>query len=432
MRSAGSSTLQNNRQLKLNAICLADGKPPAGKETPLSIEGSVTNAKGQTITLSQVQKQRAALLLTPLGARPTPQTHKIVYVAFTGDDNAPSQPDATLGHHGWVVAFDVDDWREAAAWLPTPSSFGGGIWQSSQGLAADDESNVYGVTSNGGYLVNPDPASTRTSTARRTSPKASSGSFAGEFAEARGLVLAVPDFGAEVLDVGGGRAIWPWLGLYGPGCRRRRSGAAAGDGVGARRRQRRGALRAGPGELRKDHRCDHGRCDFSKLKAPPAFLTFDASAPPYNGASAEGDLDFKPQPGLKTHHLHGTPVYWVSAEHGPMLFAWGENSELRAFSIDSSGRIKLIAHGAELASGQQLATDKSNMGGMPGGMVTVSADGQNGGIVWGTAPAEGDANMDPVPGVVRAYDATAFDPAPNPIGAREAAAPMAAGRLHLQ
>ncbi len=30
---------QNNRQLKLNAIRLADGNPPAGKETPLSIDG---------------------------------------------------------------------------------------------------------------------------------------------------------------------------------------------------------------------------------------------------------------------------------------------------------------------------------------------------------------------------------------------------------
>jgi outer membrane protein assembly factor BamB len=36
-----------------------------------------------------------------------------------------------------------------------------------------------------------------------------------------------------------------------------------------------------------------------------------------------------------------------------------------------------------------------------------------GGIVWGTAPAEGDANMETVPGVVRAYDATDFDPGPD-------------------
>ena len=49
---------------------------------------------------------------------------------------------------------------------------------------------------------------------------------------------------------------------------------------------------------------------------------------------------------------------------------------------------------------------------MPGGMITLSADGQKEGIVWGTAPAEGDANMMAEPGVVRAYDVTDFDPAP--------------------
>ena len=85
-------------------------------------------------------------------------------------------------------------------------------------------------------------------------------------------------------------------------------------------------------------------------------------------------MDFKPQPGWKTHHLHGSPVYWVSARHGPMLFAWGENAELRAFAFDPSGHVKLLAHGSELASGP-LATAPDNMGGMPGGMLSLSANG---------------------------------------------------------
>jgi hypothetical protein len=155
--------------------------------------------------------------------------------------------------------------------------------------------------------------------------------------------------------------------------------------------------------------------DFSKLKVPPAFLTFDPdpNSPPYKGASPVGNMDFKPQPGWKTHHLHGSPVYWVSAKHGPMLFAWGENAELRAFAFDPSGRVKLLAHGSELASGP-LATAPDNMGGMPGGMLSLSANGQNNGIVWGTAPLNGDANKHVVDGIIRAYDASDFDPAPNP------------------
>jgi hypothetical protein len=96
-----------------------------------------------------------------------------------------------------------------------------------------------------------------------------------------------------------------------------------------------------------------------------------------------------------------------------MLFAWGENAGLRAFSIDAFGHIRLLAHGAELASGP-LATAEGNLGGMPGGMITLSADGQDAGIVWGTAPASGDANKAVTPGIVRAYDASDFDPAPTP------------------
>jgi outer membrane protein assembly factor BamB len=73
-----------NRQLRVNALGLKDGKPPPGKQQPLPIEASVTNASGQKIALSQVQKQRAALLLVPLGAKSSPQIHKMLYVATTG------------------------------------------------------------------------------------------------------------------------------------------------------------------------------------------------------------------------------------------------------------------------------------------------------------------------------------------------------------
>src|SRR5947207_15578086 len=80
----------------------------------------------------------------------------MLYVTTTGSDTPPSKPDATLQNHGWVVAFDVDDWKPIGHWLATPNSFGGGIWQSSQGPAADDQGNDYVVTSNRGYLVDPD------------------------------------------------------------------------------------------------------------------------------------------------------------------------------------------------------------------------------------------------------------------------------------
>jgi hypothetical protein len=396
---------QNNRQLKLNAIGLADGKAPTGKETPLSIEGSMTNAKGQIIALKQVQKQRAALLLVPLDPRPSPQAHKFVYAATTGDDN--QHPDATAGYHGWVVAFDVDSWREVGTWLATPNGVGGGVWQSSQGLSADENGNVYGITSNGGYLVSQD--GNKVDFNGKTD-------FGESFIKLsmRGNSLTLTDWFSPFRDAT--RQQWTNQEVSQPYNGYNYEDQDVGSGGAVLPPNTNLVLGAGKdGVLYVLDKDNLGKSvgDFTKLKAPPAFLTFDATSPPYTGTPPTGDLDFKPQPGVKTHHLHGSPAYWVSAKHGPMLFAWGENAELRAFSIDPSGRIKLLAHGAELASGP-LATQAGNLGGMPGGMITVSADGQNAGIVWGTAPVNGDANHAAVAGIVRAYDASDFNPAPTP------------------
>src|SRR5215470_14721667 len=87
------------------------------------------------------QKQRAALLLIPLSG-----SNKTLFVATTGGE-APGAP------HGWVLAFDVDSFTQVAAWVSTSRRFGGGIWHSSQGTAADETGNIYAMTGNGGYSV---------------------------------------------------------------------------------------------------------------------------------------------------------------------------------------------------------------------------------------------------------------------------------------
>jgi hypothetical protein len=67
-----------NRAMHVNAIRMTDGKRVANKPA-LLIHASVTNAEHQTISLNQVQKQRAAMLLVPLHGKATPATHKILY-----------------------------------------------------------------------------------------------------------------------------------------------------------------------------------------------------------------------------------------------------------------------------------------------------------------------------------------------------------------
>lgn len=406
----------NNRILHLNALNMRDGKR---RREPLTMAASVMNAAGVKVSLSQVQKQRSAMLLVPLRGKPTPPAHKLVYVGFTGAEDPPRTGNASQVNHGWLLAFDVDDWKQVGAWISTPSSFGGGIWAASQGPAADEEGNVYLMTGNGGYLLKPD------------------GSVANDF-------NGVTDFGESFVKLaftGGALTLVDWFSPFRDSKRKFRQGAPGFPGYGYTDQDLGSAgpvivpgkdavpvagkdlvLGAGKdGVLYVLDRNNMGKAigDFSKLMAPPIFFTFDPdpSIPAYKNADPAGDLDFQPMLGVKTHHLHGSPAYWKSAAHGPMLFVWGENGHLRAYALDiATGKAKFLAHGAELAS-ENLANPKNrSLGGMPGGMLAISANGEIDGIVWATAPLDGDANQTTVPGIIRGYDATTFDPHHNDDG----------------
>ncbi len=51
--------------------------------------------------------------------------------------------------HGWAIAYDQTTLAQAAAWLPTPDSEGGGFWMSRAGFSVDGSGNLYGFTGNG-------------------------------------------------------------------------------------------------------------------------------------------------------------------------------------------------------------------------------------------------------------------------------------------
>jgi outer membrane protein assembly factor BamB len=404
-----------NRSLHVNAIQLADGKRVPGKP-PLLITAAVTNAKGQKIILNQVQKQRAAMLLVPLQGKPSFQAHKILYVAFTGTEEPSNDGDPTKSLHGWVVAFDVDTWKQDGQWTATPNSFGGGIWQASQGLAADSNGDVYAITGNGGYVINngknvdvgigtTDFPESFVKLTHKAGPQGSSLTLVDWFIPFRDSIRkswtkqevapfpAVFDYTDQDLGSAGPLLV--------PG-----TNFLAGAGK--------------DGILYVMDRNNMGQVvgQFNKLKAPPVFFTYDPDSkiPSYKNATPTGNQDYKPMPGVKTHHLHGTPVY-IDGPHGPMLFGWGENGTLRGYSLDSAGRAVLLAHGAEFASADLASPASKTLGGMPGGMLSSSSMGNQGGIIWTTAPLNGDANQAVVPGAFRAYDASDFGPSDrNPDG----------------
>jgi hypothetical protein len=95
-------------------------------------------------------------------------------------------------------------------------------------------------------------------------------------------------------------------------------------------------------------------------------------------------------------NIHGTPVVWWDSNNLLHLYVWGEEDFPRAFAFDGE---RFQPSG----KGNVRAPEKS----MPGGILCLSANGRNLGsaIVWASVPLSGDANLETVPGVLRAFDA---------------------------
>jgi hypothetical protein len=137
--------------------------------------------------------------------------------------------------------------------------------------------------------------------------------------------------------------------------------------------------------------------NYAKLAAAPILYTFyDPNMP----AAPSNPTGLNYVSANVTHHLHGTPVAWSSAAHGQMHFCGGENGNLRAWTLNPNCSSDYLACSSAYAS----ASAPVPPGGMPGWSITLSANGQNDGVVWGMIPY-GDSNMAATNGRLLAYDA---------------------------
>ena len=316
------------------------------------------------------------------------------------------------GRHGWVIAFDVDTFKQTAAFCTTPNGSGGGVWQAGQGLAADAAGHVYFMTGNGTRKGQTDFGESFLKL-KYTPP--ATGSTQG--------LLEVADWFTPFRDKDRGHMP---SNVRGVTFRDQDLGSAAplvledlGVVLGAGKD---GVLFVlDQNKLGKDFRVfkdPTSRPDLTKLKDTPLFFTFFPG--PGVDATDLGVLDAfvlnqQIHPARdKTHHLHHSPLFWDSPDHGPMLFCWGENENLRAWTIDGAGKVTFQA-----MSHEQASAFSANPGGMPGGLLTLSADGTNKhtGVVWATVPLKGttngqdnngDANQHVVEGLLFAYDAAEF------------------------
>ncbi len=390
----------NNTVHRLHAVSLVDGSQ---RQNPIEIAATATASDGSTTAFTSIkQKQRAALLLVPLAG----SSKKTLFMAC--GQTQESLPNT----HGWVVAFDVDTFQQTAAWCTTPNGSGAGIWAAGQGPAADANGMVYLNTGNGTW--NPGTDFGQSAVKLQYTPPA--GTSPGQLKAAdsftpfrdkdrgKGTPSNVQGVNFDDQDLGSaGPLVLESLNIV---------VACGKDGV----------LfvmdKDNLGGPFRDFNDPNSRPDPSKLKSPPIFFTFFPG--PGLDATDVAVLDQFVmteqirQPRSKTHHLHGSPLFWDSPDLGPMLFCWGENENLRAWSIDASGKVTFLATGHEQAS-----AGSANPGGMPGGMLTLSANNPtlHSGVVWATVPLKGltngrdnngDANANVVQGVLYAYDATQF------------------------
>jgi hypothetical protein len=121
---------------------------------------------------------------------------------------------------------------------------------------------------------------------------------------------------------------------------------------------------------------------------------------------------------ISTHHIHGSPVVYDSPNHGVLVYVWGENDVLRAYRYDPAAHNfpgqpnTRNAEGTPIAHGTLFASnDIRDRNGMPGAMLSISADGKKPGtaILWASLPPFLNANRQTVEGELAAYDATQFD-----------------------
>ena len=375
---------------QLHEVDIADGKSLRSTEIHASANDQDSHGRPVAQFIPSRQKQRPALLLTRAGGSPQ---RKTLFVAF---GMTHEEKDTT---HGWLLAYDVETLLRTASWCTTPRGFGGGIWQAGQGPAADENGDIYLMTGNYGAedgAGNALPVAAGdlpqsivklryTPPAPGTTGKLEPVAWFQPFQDHVRNKHGQDNF--QDYDLGSaGPLPLPGLNLV---------VGAGKDGV----------LYVLDADTDKFGQGS----DFSRLKQPPIFFTYF----PGFGVDAAQVANLDRLVDGKTHHLHASPAYWVSPARGPMLFDWGENESLRAWTIDAAGKVSFVAKSAETAS-----AGMGGLGGMPGGFVTVSSNASepDTGIIWATAPVSGDANRHVVEGILRAYDATALHPVSNADG----------------
>jgi hypothetical protein len=342
---------------RLHALNIASGTEVSGWPVTIAASVSGSNEQGQTnITfLPRQQNQRAALALW----RPPNGGNPIVHIAWGSHGDAPP-------YHGWLMSYDTVTRAQVGVFLTTPNiremdengdmAGGGSIWQAGQGPAIDGAGNVYVMTGNGQL----DEAKKNFGT-----------SFLKlSFSPTTGLALA------DFFTPKQWKHLTYWdsdLGSAGP------------------------LLVAGTNVL------IGGGKDGWLFPLDVTNMGHVEAQERSRGLNATGSH-------IGLRHIHGSPVTWQSNIHGRLVYVWGENDVLRAFKLDPSAITLNGQGGSETYAKGDIDTGCGALAiqCMPGGMLTVSAQGTSDStaIVWAAVPNGKDAIHQDAPGRLIAFRAS--------------------------
>src|SRR6516165_5905666 len=85
-------------------------------------------------------------------------------------------------------------------------------------------------------------------------------------------------------------------------------------------------------------------------------------------------------------HLHGAPTYWEVSPANGLVFHWSEKDYLKRFDHDRLGSGLLAPASVLLGDVRAEGMDHGGNWVMPGGLISLSANGTHGGILWITLP----------------------------------------------
>lgn len=250
-----------------------------------------------------------------------------------------------LPYHGWVIAFDGISLSQLGAFNTTPNGTQAGIWMAAAGIAFDASGNLYASTGNGTADATQNFGESVVKLAPNTLNRL-------DFYTASNyntLNSGDTDFGS------GGPTMLPGYNLLVTGGKEGRLYLLNTNNL--------GGLAAGD------------------VQIPQVFQAVNPTVRP-----------------AATHHIHASNVAWTSPQ-GLNIYVWGENDFLRGYRFSSTTQ---TLGTAPFASGSVLPPF-----GMPGGIMSLSANGSQGGtgILWASVPRNGDANEYTVPGELYAFNA---------------------------